>query len=222
MAERKLPSVEDFPSAAIGNNEAPKEKRKDIIKVRKRKSLWKEVKGEFISEDADSVGSYLLYDILLPALRDLVSDIGHGALDMAMGTDGRRYRGRGRRDDRTYISYDRYWDRESPRRRARWQDDDDDDYRDRRRNSRRVPSNEDLDDFIFDTKEKARRLLEDMQDRIDKYDDVSVGYLLDRIGESIPGDFVSDDWGWYNLDNAKIKPAYGGGWHIIFPKMRPI
>ena len=220
MAERKLPSVEDFPSAAIGEDK-PEKKKSDVIKVRKKKSLWKEVKGEFISEDAPSVGTYLLYDILLPALRDLVSDIGHGALDMAMGTDGRRYRGRSRRDDRSYISYDRYWDRESPRRRARWEDDDDD-YRGRRRTNRRVPSNEDLDEFIFDSKDKARRLLEEMQDHIEEYDDVSVGYFLDRIGESIPGDFISDDWGWYNLNNAKIKPAYGGGWHIIFPKMRPI
>lgn len=222
MAERKLPSVDDYPSAAIGEDK-PKEKSDDIIKVKKKRSVWKEVKGEFISEDAPSVGSYILYDILLPALRDLVSDIGHGALDMAMGTDGRRYRRNRRGRDETYISYDRYWDYDRPSRRGRSRyDDDEDDYRGRRRSSRRVPSNEDLDEFVFDSKEKARRLLDEMQDRIDKYDDVSVGYFLDRIGESIPGDFVSDDWGWYNLDNAKIKPAYGGGWHIIFPKMRPI
>lgn len=219
MAERKMPSVEDYPSAAIG--ESKKEEKTDVIKVRKKRSVWKEVKGEFISEDAPSVGGYILYDILLPALRDLVSDIGHGALDMAMGTDGRRFR-RGRREDRTYISYDRYWDRESPRRRSRWDEDDDEDYRSRRRSSRRTPSNEDLDDFVFDTKKQAIKILTEMQDRIEKYDDVSVGFFLDRIGESIPGDFVSEDWGWYNLDNAKIKPAYGGGWHIIFPKMRPI
>jgi hypothetical protein len=222
MAERKLPSVDDYPSAAIGEDK-PKEKSDDIIKVKKKRSVWKEVKGEFISEDAPSVGSYILYDILLPALRDLVSDIGHGALDMAMGTDGRRYRRNRRGRDETYISYDRYWDYDRPSRRGRSRyDDDEDDYRGRRRSSRRVPSNEDLDEFVFDSKEKARHLLDEMQDRIDKYDDVSVGYFLDRIGESIPGDFVSDDWGWYNLDNAKIKPAYGGGWHIIFPKMRPI
>lgn len=219
MAERKMPSVEDYPSAAIGENK--KEEKPDVIKVRKKRSVWKEVKGEFISEDAPSVGGYILYDILLPALRDLVSDIGHGALDMAMGTDGRRFR-RGKREDRTYISYDRYWDRESPRRRSRWDEEDDDDYRSRRRSSRRTPSNEDLDDFVFDTKKQAIKILTEMQDRIEKYDDVSVGFFLDRIGESIPGDFVSEDWGWYNLDNAKIKPAYGGGWHIIFPKMRPI
>lgn len=218
MAERKLPSVEDYPSAAIG--EKPVSDQKEIIKVKRKKSLWKEVKGEFISEDAPSVGSYLLYDILLPALRDLVSDIGHGALDMAMGTDSRRYRrgGRSRRDE-TYISYDRYWD-DRPRSRRRY--DDDDDYVSRRRTSRRVPSNEDLDEFVFPGKEKARRLLDEMRDHIDEYGDVSVAYLLGRIGEDIPGDFVTEDWGWYNLDSAKLKPAYGGGWHIIFPKIRPI
>lgn len=220
MAERKMPQVEDYPSAAIGDDK-PKEKS-DIIPVRKKRSMWKEVKHEFISEDAPSVGTYILYDILLPALRDMISDIGHGALDMAMGTDNRRsYGSRRRRDDRSFYDYDRYWDRPNgSRKRGRY--DDDDDYRDRRRNNRRVPSNEDLDDFVFDSKKQAVKVLNEMQDRIDRYDDVSVGFFLDRIGESIPGDFVSDDWGWYNLDSAKIKPAYGGGWHIIFPKMRPI
>ena len=223
MAERKLPSVEDYPSAAIGTTEKPTDVKSDIIKVNKRKSVWKEVKSEFISEDAPSVGSYILYDILLPALRDLVSDIGHGAIDMAMGTDSRRHR-RGRRDDRSYISYDRYWDRESPpRRRARWdEDDDDDDYRVRRRRKRGVPSNEDLDDFTFYTKRDAEEMLARLERRIDKYDCCPVAYYLDQMGETLPGDFVSEDWGWYNLDGAKIKPAYGGEWRIIFPKIRPL
>ena len=223
MAERKLPSPEDFPSAAIGKDK-PTEAQNEIISVRRKKSLWKEVKGEFISEDAPTVGSYLLYDILLPALRDLVSDIGHGALDMAMGTDNRRYRSRGRsrRDDRTYISYDRYWDYEPPRSRRSRYDDEDDDYRGFRRSNRRVPSSEDLAEFIFDSKKEAEDLLREMDEQIDRYDNVSVGYFLGRIRQDMPGDWAVENWGWFNLDTAKIKHAYGGGWHIIFPKIKPI
>ena len=225
MAERKMPVVEDYPSASIAS-EHKKEEEKDIIRVRRRKSVLKEIKGEFRGEDAPTVESYMsyiLYDILLPTLRDLISDIGHGAIDMAMGTDGRRYRGR--RDNRTYISYDRYWDRESPRRRARWaDDDDDDDYRDRRRRKRGVPTNEDLDDFIFRTKDDAKEMLRKLRNRIDRYGDVSVAWYLDQMGETLAGDFTNEDWGWYNLDEDRVelKPAYGGGWRIIFPKIRPI
>lgn len=225
MAERKMPSPEDYPSAAIGATNKPKS---DVpVTVEKRRSFLKEAKKEVFSESFSDVWADVVYDIIIPTLRDLIADIGHGALDMAMGTSGRYRRGRSRRDDTTYIAYDRI--SKERRRRSRWDDDDDDRYDywgDRRRNNdRRVPSNEDLDDWVFkgpNAKQKARRILMDMQDRIDKYDDVSVAYYLDQIGQSIPGDSVSDNWGWYNLDSATIKPAYGGGYRIIFPKMRPI
>ena len=94
MSERKMPSVDDYPSNANGVKK--KEEVKPVVRgsVKRKSSIWRGVRDEFISEDAPTVGSYILYDILLPALRDLISDIGHGALDMAMGTDNRRYRSR--------------------------------------------------------------------------------------------------------------------------------
>ena len=81
MAERKMPSAEDYPSNANGvakempPKEAPMKMRG---KVSQRHNVFNDVKNEFISEDAPRVGSYILYDVLVPALRDLISDILHG------------------------------------------------------------------------------------------------------------------------------------------------
>ncbi len=213
MAERKMPSVEDYPSNANGvKAEVRPTDVKPIIKgsVRQKSSIFKRVKDEFIHEDAPTVGSYILYDILLPALRDLVSDIGHGALDAAMGTDSRRYSRRGGGRDRSYISYDRYYDDRDRRKRDR----DDERYEIRRRNR-------DLDEFIFERREDAEDVLDRMCDYLERYDDVPVSYFYDLCGETVPGDFTKDDWGWTSLGSAKVLRS-GRGYIIDFPKVRPI
>ena len=89
MAERKMPEVEDYPSNANGvkptvNREAP-ERLELRGGIRQRKgNIFRAARDEFISEDAPNVGGYILYDILLPALKDMISDIAHGSIDMIM------------------------------------------------------------------------------------------------------------------------------------------
>lgn len=213
MAERKMPSVEDYPSASNGIKSEDRivDPVKMRGKVKAKRSFFKDVKGEFVSEDAPNIGNYILYDILLPALRDMISDIGHGALDMAMGTDTRRYSRDRRRDSRdSYISYNRYYDDRDRRRRDR----DEERYESRRRNH-------DLDDIIFDYREDAEDCLDRMCDYLERYDSVPVSYLFDICGMTVPGDFTKDDWGWYNLSKAKVIRS-GGGYVIDLPKVRPI
>ena len=209
MSERKMPSVDDYPSNANGVKK--KEEVKPVVRgsVKRKTSIWRGVRDEFISEDAPTVGSYILYDILLPALRDLISDIGHGALDMAMGTDNRRYRSR--RDDRSYISYNRYYDDRDRRKRDR----DDERYEIRRRNR-------DFTDMVFEYREDAEDVLDRMCDYIERFVDVPVSYFYDLCGETDPGDFTKDDWGWTNLAGARVVKAGRKGYMIDFPKVRPI
>lgn len=208
MSERKMPSIDDYPSNANG---VKKEEVKPVVRgnVKRKTSIWRGVRDEFISEDAPTVGSYILYDILLPALRDLISDIGHGALDMAMGTDNRRYRSR--RDDRSYISYNRYYDDRDRRKRDR----DDERYEVRRRNR-------DFTDMVFEYREDAEDVLDRMCDYIERFGDVPVSYFFDLCGETVPGDFTKDDWGWTNLAGARVVKAGRKGYMIDFPKVRPI
>ena len=207
MSERKMPSIDDYPSNANGQQKEVK----PIVRgsVKRKSSIFRSVKDEFISEDAPTVGSYILYDILLPALKDLISDIGHGALDMAMGTDTRRYRSRGR--DSSYISYNRYYDDRDRRKRDR----DDERYEIRRKNR-------DFTDMVFEYREDAEDVLDRMCDYIERFGDVPVSYFYDLCGETVPGDFTKDDWGWTNLAGARVVKAGRRGYMIDFPKVRQI
>ena len=214
MSERKMPSVEDYPSNANGEKpeRAERETAKPVIhgKIKKKSNIFRSVRDEFISEDAPSMGAYLVHDILFPALRDLINDICHGAVDAAFGGGG-GYRGsRGRRGGGSYISYNRYYDDRDRRKRDR----DDDRYESRRRNL-------DLDDYIFEYRDDAEDVLDRMCDYLEKYGDVPVSYFYDLCGETVPGNWTSDDWGWTNLSGARVR---GGrkGYYIDLPKIRPI
>lgn len=214
MAERAMPTIDDFPSNANGEKKpVRKDETKPVVKgkVTKKTSVFRRVKDEFVQEDAPTVGGYILYDILLPALRDLISDIGHGAIDVAMGNDNRSYRRSSSRSRGSYISYDRYYDDRDRRRRDR----DDERYATRRRNR-------DLDDIIFEDRSDAEDVLDRMCDYLEKYDDVPVSYFYDLCGETVPGDFTKDDWGWTNLSQAQVRRAGHRGYYIDFPKIRPI
>ena len=217
MSERKMPTVEDFPSNAIGDEkQATRELRG---KVRRKKSVFSSVKDEFISEDADSMGSYLLHDILFPALRDLINDICHGAIDAAFGGGGyRRGSSRGRRSG-SYISYDRMYSGRSSRRR----DDDDD-----RPKRRRLP---DCSEYTFDpedfdrpsdAKRAADDLLDDMADRIEEYGEVTVAWFLDQVGEDVTGNWNAEDWGWTNLAGVRVRGSNRSGWYIDLPRPKEL
>lgn len=223
MSERRMPSVEDYPSAAIGSDNDKDRPDAPAVRgrVKKRSSIFRSVKDEFISEDAPSIGSYLLYDILLPALKDLVLDIGHGAIDSAFGGDGRGYYGgsrRGRRRGRdSHIAYERMYD--DPRRRRRSRDDDDDEPR--RRRSGQIY----FDEYLFETRGDAEDVLYFLCDEIQEFGDCPVSRFFDKRGETIPGNFTEDDWGWTDLSGTKIKRIRCDGelwWWIDLPRLKPI
>ena len=149
MAEHKIPKEEDFPNNSLGKDRVEKAKDAEEIKpikmkggVKQKRQLFKTVKDEFINEDAPSIGEYILFDILFPALRDMISDMGHSTIDIMMGGRGYSRRRRSYYDDYgrdSYISYNRMYDDRRSRKR---------DYRESERPSRR--GRIDLDDLIFD------------------------------------------------------------------------
>ena len=228
MSERKMPSPEDCPSAAIGSEKETRPAKRPKTKARHKRSLWKSVGDRFISEDAEYVGSSIVDDILVPALRDLINDILHGAIDMTFG--GGNYRGgsysrRGGGRGRSRIAYNRMYDdsRFSSRRRR-----DDDDYDDRRSSRRRLP---DCSEFIFDPRDfdrpsdakcAAEDLLDDMADRIEEFGQVDMAWFLDQVGEDAEGLWNAEDWGWTNLSGVRVRGSNRNGWYIDLPKPKEL
>lgn len=181
-----------------------------------RKQLDKVVKGKvrskprggvskltdvFISEDAANVKSYILMDVLVPAVKKAISDIVRDGIDMILygETKGRRSS-----SSSSYVSYRDYSRR------------DDDRYRDRDSRPRYGYSH---DDIILETRGDAEEVLTRMDELIDTYGVVSVADLYDLIGKSC--EYTDNKYGWTNIRNAE-PIRVRDGYMLKLPKALPI
>jgi hypothetical protein len=170
----------------------------------KKKSKLSKITEEFISEDAKNVKSYVLGEVLIPAIKKAISDIITNGIDIILYGESRKG-GRGYSSaDR--ISYKTYYDRDT--RASRMID---------RSNS--LYGSYSYDDIILSTRGEAEDVLTRMDELMDKYGLVRVADLYDLVG--ITGNYTDNKYGWTNIRNAKIT-RLRDGYMIEMPRAVPI
>lgn len=212
MAERELVIREEFPSnshksreAVVVEEVAKKKKMEKVVKgkvVQKKKGLGKRMAETFLEDDTQSVGEYILYDVLIPAAKSTLTDIVTGGIEMLLyGGDGRSSdrRPTSRDRGRTYVSYNNMYSR--------------DDRRDRTRERNR--NRHEFDDIFLDSKAEARDVLNNLMDLVEDYGRASVEDFYDLVG--ITSQYTDSRWGWTDLRNAYIENTRNG-WIIRLPR----
>lgn len=206
MAERKDLKVEEVieMESLPSNSHASKErssldkanslvptKKKEVSRItkgrvkRKKAPLGQRVAATIIGEDAPNVGSYLLDDVLVPAFKDLISDMVTNGIQMLLfGNPTGSRSNRSRNSSR--VSYSKYWE-------------DEEDRTYRRRNKRRTQT---VDDLIFDSRAEAEEILTYLVDMIDQYECVSVADLYDMAG--LTSEYTDQKWGWYSVASGSV------------------
>jgi hypothetical protein len=165
----------------------------------KKKSGIEKIAGEFISEDAKNIKSYIIGDVLLPSIKKAISDIVVNGIDMILyGSSGNTQR-RGNTDRVSYRNY--YEDRNN------------------RSTVRAYTSSYVFDDVILATRGEAEDVLSTMDDLIDKYGVARVADLYDLVG--ISGNYTDNRYGWTNIRDARIERCRDG-YMIKMPKAIPI
>lgn len=171
---------------------------------KKKKTEIRKFADVFIAEDAANVKSYILMDVLVPAVKKAISDIVQDGVSMilygsANGGSKNRY------GNASYVSYRSYSDR---------------DRRDDRRNDyARNRSRYDFDDIILSDRGEAEEVLTRMDELIDTYGIVSVADLYDLVG--INCDYTDNKYGWTNIRNAEAIRVRDG-YMLKLPKPLPI
>lgn len=166
----------------------------------KKKSELSKLKGSIISEDASTVKSYILSDVLVPAAKKLLDDIICDGMHMILyGDTGRG----GRRSNVDRVSYDRYSRRDTPRR----------DTRDRR------SSVLEYDDISFESRGDAEKVLRGMDEIMTEYGLVRVADMYDLAG--LTCDYPAMDYGWTNINSAQVVRDRGE-YVIKMPRAIPI
>lgn len=182
------------------------EERKKVEKVVKGRVKTKKKNGiskftdVFISEDASNVKSYVVMDVLVPAIKKAISDIVTDGIDMILYGETGRTKKRSSSSG-SYVSYRSYSDH---------------DRRDDRRDSR---SRFDCDEIVFETRGDAEAVLDNMQAVIDDYRFVTVLDMFDMADRSAP--YTAKNYGWTTLRNADVTRVRDG-YIIKLPRPMPI
>jgi hypothetical protein len=168
--------------------EEPEEGSKDLVKkVASGKRIVK--KQSIFFDTLKNVGTYILYDILIPAAKATVSDMMKNGTDMILWGEPRG--NRRDRDRGTHVSYTSYYDRDRDR--------DHDRGRDRERPRSRFR----LDEIILESRSDANDVLQQMFNILDEYNSVTVAEFLELV--DVPDEFTDQNYGWTNLRDAEVK-----------------
>lgn len=201
MAEDYKPNSHRYKEEQRANSTDKKRVEKVVRgKVKtKPKSGVSKLTDVFISEDAANVKSYIVMDVLVPAVKKAISDIVRDGIDMILYGEAR---GRKSSSSTSYVSYRDYSRR-------------DDDRRDS--GSRRTGYGH--EDIILESRGEAEEVLSRMDELIDMYGTVSVADLYDLIGKSCA--YTDNKYGWTNIRNAE-PVRVRDGYLLKLPKALPL
>lgn len=172
-------------------------------KVKTKKNEVRRFKDIFISEDAANVKSYILMDVLVPAVKKAISDIVTNGIDMVL------YGGKGspnRKSISSKVSYSDYYANRNGGDRFR-------------PSQAQVGPRYNYEDIILEYRGEAEEVLDRLNECIEIYKVARVADLYDLVGKT--GTYTDNNYGWTNLSAAKVVRVNDGYW-LDMPKAKPI
>jgi len=193
-----------------------KQKLKPLVKkgnvIKKKRTLLDKFKESFLGE-SENLGDYIVHDVLIPAFRDTISDMGIGVIERMFGNGRTRHSGSRssvvRDRGRSYVTYNNSNDNRRGNSR-------DDSRRDLDRGSRARHS---FENVIFTNQWEAEEVLSHLVDMIADYGEATVKAFYEL--SNMDSDYTDENYGWTNLRDAYVDRTRQG--HvIIFPETRPL
>lgn len=184
----------DFPSNSHNTREQIGEKGESEKKVdkivtgkvmTKKKPLSKKMSELLFGDNITNVSQYLIYDVIVPAAKNTISDLVTGGIDILLYGERRNPRAR-RSKGKSYISYSNYYNDSRGRR--------DESYRRRARHS--------FDDIILESRGEAEDVLSHLVELTETYGMASVADFYDLVG--VTGSFTDNKYGWDNLASSRV------------------
>lgn len=179
------------------------------------KTLGEKLKDTLFGDGVDNVGEYLVLDVLIPALKDTVSDAITKGVDLILfGETRSRGNVSTRRKSGSYVSYNNYSKTSTSRednmaRRARF------DF------SGIEFEDEMIDGEFVSGEEKAYDVLDAVNDWLDMYDgEITISQFLQFAG--VTPRHNDEKWMWTNIDNARVLQNGSGNWYIRMPQPKPV
>lgn len=176
--------------------------------VRKRKSLRKQFSETFVAGDMKTAARYVMFDVLLPAAKDMIVEAGSSGIEKLIFGDSRR---RGATPPQAgptgYVSYNRI-----PMGASRMASS-------ARAMSRRARASHDFDEIILDSRTEAEEVIDRLFDLVSRYENASVADLYELVG--ISSNHTDHKWGWTDIRGAGVSRVRDG-YLLDLPEPHPI
>lgn len=206
--QKEVVSGANLPSPALtpGREKAQKSIR-PVAGKPKKKSFGQKLKEAMFGNIEDtSIGEHIFFNIFVPSIKRVLSDMGNTALNMALGLDPKT---------RTFNAGNTHVANASV-------------YRDRNLN-RSISSTpgygrrEAVSEFYWD-EETAKDIYNQISDLIDQfgYATLADAYAIMDMSSKIRS--TDGDWGWRSMKNAEVYPIDNSGerWVVDMPPAKPL
>ena len=202
----------EYPPNSDTSKEPPQEE-KDLKQVtsgtvkRKKKSLRKQFTETFVGGDAKTALHYVVFDVLIPAAKDMIADAGSQGIEKLIFGDSRR---RGASPPQAgptgFVSYNRYamGSRQTAPQRVM---------------SRQARSRHDFDEIILDERGEAEEVIDRLFEVVSRYGSATVADLYELVG--LPWSHTDNKWGWTNLQGAGVSRVRSG-FLLDLPEPEPL
>lgn len=199
----ELPQSSDFPS------NTNKEKRVEkVIKnkpVQRRYSFLRTVLRSFIAEDVEDIRSYILLDVVIPAIKDTILDAATGGLDRLFYGESRTRRRRSSLVNNRPSNYTVY----STKNRDV----------EKRNVSPRARATHDFREIVLEERSEAETVIDRLSDLIEDYEIATVADLYALV--DISASYTDDKWGWSSPEGFRIRHVRGG-YLLDLPRPMPV
>jgi hypothetical protein len=178
--------------------------------VRRKKSLRKQFSETFVAGDAKTAVRYVIFEVLIPAGKDMIAEAGAQGIEKLIFGDSRR-RGGGSPTPPSsgptgYVSYNRYamGSRQTGPQRSI---------------SRQARARHDFDEIVLAQRVEAEEVIDRLFEVVSRYGSASVADLYEMVG--ITGTHTDNKWGWTDFRGAGVSRVRGG-FLLDLPEPQPL
>lgn len=175
--------------------------------VRRKKSLRKQFSETFVAGDAKTAVRYVIFEVLLPAAKDMVVEAGSQGIEKLIFGESRR---RGSTPPQAgptgYISYNRMSSggRNSGPSRAI---------------SRQARARHNFDEIVLDGRVEAEEVIDRLFDLVSRYESATVADLYELVG--LGSSHTDHKWGWTDLHGSGVTRVREG-YLLDLPEPEPL
>lgn len=174
--------------------------------VVKEKTFKQKVRDAFISDEVHDIKTYVVFDVIIPAVKETVRNLFVNSIDMALFGKVRSTTKTEQRGGSTYIAYDRLYQSRGGN-----------DVQPRQQKGGAPLRVTELDRVVFKDKADAIDVLSYMMDNIEEFHVASVADFV--TAADLPVSPIHHKFGWYDLSGASVEElSDGSGYYIRLPR----